>query len=218
MARHGLSEPRNSAPSTPTRLARDPRHGTNNPPPSSPSLSVARHSPSVPVLSLPGEDPDVPLQGRTLRTRTVRQQHPYAFEYAHYKNSMRRAGLDDAIVKFQMVERQKALDDGRGRQKQVESEMDGFIVPEDEESQDLYVPPRTPPRAEGSRHVEPVSNPIDMEGLLAGFGGMISEDETPAESGRRKDKGKGKETATSKKVRRVPAPKPFPMDIAVSHA
>ncbi|KAG9086733.1 hypothetical protein FS749_003422 [Ceratobasidium sp. UAMH 11750] len=181
-------------------------HTVNTSRPSSPSLSLPRHSLHDPV-SPPREIISNAPQGRALRTRTARQQHPYAFEYAHYKNSMRRAGLDDAIVKLQAIEREKALKE-RGHQKQVESEMEGFILPEDEESQDLYVPPATP-QVQRSRTVEPMTRSIDMESLLANFGGMISDDESPARRRERKEKGKGKDSATSKKVRA--GPKPFPI-------
>ncbi|KAG8722133.1 hypothetical protein FRC08_006582 [Ceratobasidium sp. 394] len=181
-------------------------HTVNTSRPSSPSLSLPRHSLHDPV-SPPREIISNAPQGRALRTRTARQQHPYAFEYAHYKNSMRRAGLDDAIVKLQAIEREKALKE-RGHQKQVESEMEGFILPEDEESQDLYVPPATP-QVQRSRTVEPMTHSIDMESLLANFGGMISDDESPARRRERKEKGKGKDSATSKKVRA--GPKPFPI-------
>ncbi|KAG8719838.1 hypothetical protein FRC09_010533, partial [Ceratobasidium sp. 395] len=169
----------------------------NDPRPSSP-LSLAQE----PLLDIP---PDIP-QGRTLRTRTAQQQHPYAFEYAHYKNSMRRAGLDDAIVKLQAIEREKALRE-HGHQRQAESEMNGFIVPEDEESQDVYVPPVTPPRVERNRPTEPVVPAIDMEALLAGFGGIISDDESPVK--RRDRKEKGKDSVASRKAH--PRPKPFPI-------
>ncbi|KAG8701485.1 hypothetical protein FRC09_005337, partial [Ceratobasidium sp. 395] len=171
---------------------------TTNDLPPSPPLSPAQEPP----LDIP---PDIP-QGRTLRTRTARQQHPYAFEYAHYKNSMRRAGLDDAIVKLQAIEREKALRE-HGHQRQAEPEMNGFIVPEDEESQDVYVPPVTPPRVERNRPTEPVVPAIDMEALLAGFGGMISDDESPVKRRERKEKGKG--LVASKKAQ--PRPKPFPI-------
>ncbi|KAG9095946.1 hypothetical protein FRC06_009221 [Ceratobasidium sp. 370] len=187
---------------------------TTNTLPSSPSLSLPRY-PNHNLVSPSRETTANLAQGRTLRTRTARQQHPYAFEYAHYKNSMRRAGLDDAIVKLQAMEREKALRE-HGHQKQVESEMEGFIVPEDEESQDLYVPLASPPRAQRSRTVEPAAHSIDIEGLLANFGGMISDDESPAKRRERREKDKGKDSTTSKKARA--GPKPFPISTMASRS
>ncbi|KAG8742863.1 hypothetical protein FRC10_000842 [Ceratobasidium sp. 414] len=196
-----------SSPPSPAVAAR-PR-ATATPQPSSPSLSLPHHSHHSPISPAREFTSNIP-QGRTLRARTARQQHPYALEYAHYKNSMRRAGLDDAIVKLQAMEREKALKE-HGHQEQVGPEMEGFIVPEDEESQDLYVPPATPSRVRGSETVERAAPPLDMEGLLANFGGMISDDESPA---KRREKGKEKDSTASKKARA--GPKPFPISIMAS--
>ncbi|QRV73706.1 Mus7/mms22 family protein [Ceratobasidium sp. AG-Ba] len=179
--------------------------------PSSPSLPSPLHAPHGSASPPPEPNVDAP-HGRALRVRTARQQHPYAFEYANYKNTMRRAGLDDAIVKLQALEREKALRE-RGHALEVQPEMAGFIVPEDEESQDFYVPPATPPpraRVQTSGSAGPARPPIDMEALLAGFGGMISDDDSPA---RRRDRnGKGKEKETVDPVKK-PAPKPFPINV-----
>lgn len=118
---------------------------------------------------------------------------------------MRKAGLDDAIVKFQNWERQQNPGGDAERRKQVRPEMQGFIIPEDEESQDLYVPPATPPPVPARRPIEPRQPSVDMEGLFAGFGGVISDDEAPADRSKRKDK--GVERVAKKKQAR---PKPFP--------
>ncbi|KAG8736587.1 hypothetical protein FRC10_009147 [Ceratobasidium sp. 414] len=128
---------------------------TDTPQPSSPSssLSLPHHSQHSPVSPARESTSNIP-QGRTLRARTARQQHPYALEYAHYKNSMRRAGLDDAIVKLQAMEREKAE---HGHQKPVGPEMEGFIVPGDEESEYLYVPPATPSRVRGSGTIRTIT-------------------------------------------------------------
>ncbi|KAG9122528.1 hypothetical protein FRC07_001056 [Ceratobasidium sp. 392] len=190
-----------------------PPRTANNIQPSSPSLSLPRHpSPNDPVSPVQEPIPELP-QGRALRTRTARQQHPYAFEYAHYKNSMRRAGLDDAIVKLQAIEREKALR-AHGHQQQVGTEMEGFIVPEDEESQDVYVPPVTPPRVQRSRPAESTVPEIDMEDLLAGFGGMISDDESSTKRTERKEKRKGKDSIAPRKA--LLGPKPFPVNTMAS--
>lgn len=146
------------------------------------------------------------FHGRTLRTRTARQQHPYAIEYALYKRSMHQAGLDDAIVRLQLRERQDAMNGREKHAKPVDPEMQGFIVPENEESQDLYIPPPSPSRAQRVRSVEANRPSVDMDGLLAGFGGMISDDETPAGKSSKKNKGKEKDASSTKK----PKPKPFP--------
>lgn len=181
--------------------------------PPSPSLSLPRGAPNNSATPSPEPIFDIP-EGRTLRARTARQQHPYALEYAQYKNSMRRAGLDDAIVRLQAIEREKALKE-HGQVKQVQPEMDGFIVPEDEESQDLYVPPTTPPpRVQRNETTRPAAPDIDMEALLAGFGGMISDDETPME--RRDRKGKGKESNPAVSTKARVAPRPFPLGTTVS--
>jgi hypothetical protein len=174
-------------------------------------------------LTRPSPPPEVPSEAphrRTLRARTVRQQHPYAIEYAQYKRSMLQAGLNDAIVKFQMRERHEPPN-GNGRQpKPLDPEMQGFIVPEDEESQDVYIPPPSPPpRNQEERLVKDKQPSVDIGGLLERFGGMLSDDETPALRVKRKNKGKEKEVLGTKISK--PRPKPFPRigtDIQVSYS
>jgi hypothetical protein len=49
-----------------------------------------------------------------------------------------------------------------------------------------------------------------MDELLAGFGGVLSDDDTPTKRAARKDKGKEKAGPSPKKAR--PKPKPFPLN------
>ncbi|KAF8596851.1 hypothetical protein BDV93DRAFT_527791 [Ceratobasidium sp. AG-I] len=196
-------------PPSPQEAGSPPRRANPEAFPSLSSPAPAHRSSPRDPSPIPGPsvlDLDIAPQGRTLRTRTARQQHPYAIEYAHYKNSMRRAGLDDAIVKFQNWERQQNPSGDGEKRRPVMSEMQGFIVPEDEESQDLYVPPATPPPAPARRPAEPRQPSVDVDVLFAGFGGVISDDEAPDRS-KRKDKGVER-TAKKKRV----GPKPFPLN------
>ncbi|CAE6479929.1 unnamed protein product [Rhizoctonia solani] len=178
----------------------------------------------IPLVRIPEvqpfpDDAFVPVHGRTLRARTARQQHPYAIEYAHYKRSMLQAGLNDAIIRPQVREHQPSDGSNAKHPRPLDPEMQGFIVPEDEESQDLYVPPPSLPQRD--RHSVRDEQPaVNMGDLLAGFGGMLSDDDTPTKRARRKDKGKGEGVPSPKKT--LPRPKPFPLNtkpakVSVTH-
>ncbi|EUC56032.1 hypothetical protein RSOL_155980, partial [Rhizoctonia solani AG-3 Rhs1AP] len=158
----------------------------------------------------------LPVHGRTLRARTVRQQHPYAIEYAQYKRSMLQAGLNDAIIRPQTRELQDSSGGPHTKHpRPPDPEMQGFIVPEDEESQDVYVPPPSPPQRD-RRGVEEEHSGVNMDNLLAGFGGMLSDDDTPTKRARKKEKGKDEGGSSPKKAR--PRPRPFPLNAKSSKA
>ncbi|CAE6510334.1 unnamed protein product [Rhizoctonia solani] len=158
----------------------------------------------------------LPVHGRTLRARTVRQQHPYAIEYAQYKRSMLQAGLNDAIIRPQTRELQDSSGGPHTKHpRPPDPEMQGFIVPEDEESQDVYVPPPSPPQRD-RRGVEEEHSGVNMDNLLAGFGGMLSDDDTPTKRARKKEKGKDEGVSSPKKAR--PRPRPFPLNAKSSKA
>ncbi|KAG8709412.1 hypothetical protein FRC11_005579, partial [Ceratobasidium sp. 423] len=163
----------------------------------------------LPMVSHIPEEAPLPAHGRTLRTRTVRQQHPYAIEYAQYKRSMLQAGLTDAIIRPQVREHQDPGGHHAKHPRPPDPEMRGFIVPEDEESQDLYVPPPSPPQRE-RRSAQADHPDVNMNALLAGFGGMLSDDDTPNRRAKRKDKGRGEGSSSPKRVQ--PRPKPFPLN------
>ncbi|CAE6432152.1 unnamed protein product [Rhizoctonia solani] len=155
-------------------------------------------------------EPHLPTHGRTLRARTARQQHPYAIEYAQYKRSMVQAGLNDAIIRPQMRDPQDHPGAPHSKHpRPLDPEMQEFIVPEDEESQDLYVPPPSPPQHE-RRSAREEQIALDIDDFLVGFGGMLSDDDTPAIRAMRKDKGKEKAGSSPKNVQ--PKPKPFPLN------
>ncbi|CAE6526120.1 unnamed protein product [Rhizoctonia solani] len=176
-------------------------------------LATPRREPSpvhVPDVQHISEEAPLPVHGRTLRTRTVRQQHPYAIEYAQYKRTMLQAGLTDAIIRPQAREHQDRPGEHHAKHpRPPDPEMRGFIVPEDEESQDLYVPPPSPPQHE-RRNARDDQPAVNMGDLLAGFGGMLSDDDTPNRRAKRKDKDKGDGGSSPKRAQ--PRPKPFPLN------
>ncbi|KAJ1306482.1 hypothetical protein OPQ81_007485 [Rhizoctonia solani] len=156
------------------------------------------------------EESPLPAHGRTLRARTARQQHPYMIEYAQYKRSMLQAGLNDAIIRPQVREHQDHPGGHHAKHpKPPDPEMRGFIVAEDEESQDLYVPPPSPPPQQGKRRDRDEQSAVNMNDLLAGFGGALSDDDTPTKRARRKEKGNEEGGPGPKKVH--PKPQPFPL-------
>ncbi|KDN33988.1 hypothetical protein RSAG8_12919, partial [Rhizoctonia solani AG-8 WAC10335] len=199
------------APATPPRTSRS--TGNNQSPALSPVplASPTREATLVhdPEVQSASDEAPLPVHGRTLRVRTVRQQHPYAIEYAQYKRSMLQAGLNDAIIRPQAREHHEPPGGPHAKHpRPPDPEMQGFIVPENEESQDLYVPPPSPPQRD-RRNIEEEEPGVNMNDLLAGFGGMLSDDDTPTKRARRKDKGKAEGGSSPKKAQ--PRPKPFPL-------
>ncbi|CAE6359109.1 unnamed protein product [Rhizoctonia solani] len=208
-----LPSPTQSSPAPILHPQNEPSTNDNQTPALSPTrlVNMMRGDMSADIVEAQGvpDELHIPVHGRTLRTRTARQQHPYAIEYAQYRRTMLQAGLNDAIIRPQVRDSQ----DPQGvihakHPRPLDPEMREFIVPEDEESQDLYVPPPSPQHERrNTRDEQPT---VNMDDLLAGFGGALSDDDTPTRRAARKDK--GKENAGSSPKRAPLKPKPFPLN------